>query len=169
VLTWSRSVLWQHVLCTTGQNMLPWHRPWPCQHDRIILVIFSQALHMAPWWWIVCDSKHVGALKYFIILIVSIYYILCISWIIKCLIVIDARCKHEDRYSSALSLTSAPQGCVCVVPSRFAELLFWTYLIILYTRLKSTTGFWHLISEGPQREHHFATRFPGFVLTSFWR
>ena len=34
--------------------------------------------------------------KYFIILIVSTYYILCISWIIKCLIIIDARCKHED-------------------------------------------------------------------------
>jgi len=34
--------------------------------------------------------------KCFIILIVSTYYILCISWIIKCLIIIDARCKHED-------------------------------------------------------------------------
>ena len=35
--------------------------------------------------------------KYFIILIVSTYYILCISWIIMCLIVIDTRCKHEER------------------------------------------------------------------------
>ena len=34
--------------------------------------------------------------KYFIILIVSTYYILCISWIVKCLIIIDARCKHKD-------------------------------------------------------------------------
>ena len=25
-----------------------------------------------------------------------VYYILCISWIIKCLIIIDARCRHED-------------------------------------------------------------------------
>ena len=39
--------------------------------------------------------------KYFIILILSTYYILCISWVIKCLIIIDARCKHEIR-------------CVCV-------------------------------------------------------
>ena len=31
-------------------------------HDRIILVIFSQALYKAPWWWILCDPKHVGAL-----------------------------------------------------------------------------------------------------------
>ena len=31
-------------------------------HDRIILVIFSQALYKAPWWWIICDPKHVGAL-----------------------------------------------------------------------------------------------------------
>ena len=34
--------------------------------------------------------------KYFIILIVSTYYILCITWIIKCLIIVDARCKHEE-------------------------------------------------------------------------
>ena len=26
----------------------------------------------------------------------STYYILCIGWIIKCLIIIDAWCKHED-------------------------------------------------------------------------
>jgi len=31
-------------------------------HDRIILVIFSQALYKVPWWWILCDLKHVGAL-----------------------------------------------------------------------------------------------------------
>ena len=31
-------------------------------HDRIILVIFSQALYKAAWWWILCDTKHVGAL-----------------------------------------------------------------------------------------------------------
>ena len=30
--------------------------------DRIILVIFSQALYKAPWWRIVCDPKYVGAL-----------------------------------------------------------------------------------------------------------
>jgi len=34
--------------------------------------------------------------KYFVILILSTYYTLCISWIIKCLITIDARCEHED-------------------------------------------------------------------------
>ena len=34
--------------------------------------------------------------KYFIILIVSANYIVCISWKIKCLIVIDARCKYDD-------------------------------------------------------------------------
>jgi len=31
-------------------------------HDRIILVIFSQALYKAPWWWILCDPKYVGAI-----------------------------------------------------------------------------------------------------------
>ena len=32
------------------------------EHDRIILVIFSQALYKFPWWWILCDPKHVEAL-----------------------------------------------------------------------------------------------------------
>jgi hypothetical protein len=31
-------------------------------HDRIILVILSQALYKAPWWRILCDPKHVRAL-----------------------------------------------------------------------------------------------------------
>jgi len=31
-------------------------------HDRTILVIFSQALYKAPWWWILCDPKHVRVL-----------------------------------------------------------------------------------------------------------
>jgi len=31
-----------------------------------------------------------------IILILSTCYILCSSWIVGCLIIIDARCKHED-------------------------------------------------------------------------
>ena len=30
--------------------------------DRIIVVIFSQALYNAPWWWTLCDPKHIGAL-----------------------------------------------------------------------------------------------------------
>jgi len=30
--------------------------------DRTITVIFSQALYKAPWWWILYDPKHVGAL-----------------------------------------------------------------------------------------------------------
>ena len=47
---------------------------------------------MDPLWSEICWSTF----KYFIILIVSIYYILCISWIIKCLNVINAGCKHED-------------------------------------------------------------------------
>jgi len=48
---------------------------------------------MDPLWSETCWSTF----KYFIILIVSTYYILCISWIIKCLIIIEARCKHENN------------------------------------------------------------------------
>ena len=35
--------------------------------------------------------------KYFISLIASTYYVLCVSWKINCLIIIYARCKHEDH------------------------------------------------------------------------
>ena len=59
---------------------------------------------MDPQWSETCWSTF----KYFIILIVSTYYILCISWVIKCLIIIYARCRHEDR-------------CSVIVP----RLLFW--------------------------------------------
>ena len=31
-------------------------------HDKLILMIFSQALYKALWLWILCDAKHVGAL-----------------------------------------------------------------------------------------------------------
>ena len=48
---------------------------------------------MDPLWSETCLSTF----KYFIILIVSTYYILCISWIIKCLIIIDGQYKHEDQ------------------------------------------------------------------------
>jgi len=44
-------------------------------HDRIIHVIFSQALYKAPWWWILCAPITCwSTFKYFIILIVSTYY-----------------------------------------------------------------------------------------------
>ena len=42
--------------------------------------------------------------KYFIILIVFTCCILCVSWIIKCLIIIEARRKHEDCNDSVLLL-----------------------------------------------------------------
>jgi len=49
---------------------------------------------MDPLWSETCRSTF----KYFIISIVSTYYILFISWIIKCLIITDARCENEDWY-----------------------------------------------------------------------
>jgi len=48
---------------------------------------------MDPLWSETCWSTF----KYFIILIVSTYYILCITWIIKYLIIIDGWCIHEDN------------------------------------------------------------------------
>ena len=48
---------------------------------------------MDPLW----SETRWSTFKYFIILIVSTYYISCISWLIKCLIIIEERCKHEDK------------------------------------------------------------------------
>jgi len=62
--------------------------------DRIILVIYPStvqgSLMMDPLRSATCWSTF----RYFKILIVSTYYLLCIGWIMKCLIIIDARCKH---------------------------------------------------------------------------
>ena len=52
-----------------------------------------------PLWSETCWSTF----KYFITLIVPTNCILCISWIIKWLIFIDVRCKHEDWCDSELS------------------------------------------------------------------
>jgi len=46
-------------------------------HDRIILVIFSQALYKSPWWWILCDPKHVGV--HFFDVLLTVYLSLFIS------------------------------------------------------------------------------------------
>ena len=51
------------------------------------------SLMMDPLWSETCWSTF----KCFIILIVSTYYVLFIGWIKKCLIIIDAPCKHEDK------------------------------------------------------------------------
>jgi len=59
---------------------------------------------MDPLW----SETRWSTFQYFITLIVSIYYILCISWIIKCLIIIDARCKHEEEWVFIVSAMSSP-------------------------------------------------------------
>ena len=52
---------------------------------------------MGPLWSETCWSNF----RYFIILIVSIYHILCIGWIMKCSIITVARCGHEEAWSSS--------------------------------------------------------------------
>ena len=86
--------IWRHCLTVCCHNTDLVHVNG---HDRIILVICSQttvqvSLMMDPMWSETCWSTF----KYFIILIVSTYYILCIGWIVKCLIIVDARYKYED-------------------------------------------------------------------------
>jgi len=67
----------------------------------------------AQWVTICCHNTF----KYFIILIVSTYYILCISWIIRCLFIIDARCKHEDQmYRIKLCNLACPCYYTYLVP-----------------------------------------------------
>jgi len=87
------------------------------------------------------------------ILIVSTYYILCISWIIKCLIIIDARYKHDDcmilvimvylclisyhlctllmtfRTKSALSCDSVVPADVPCRPQHVAVLIIYVHMV----------------------------------------
>jgi len=67
-------------------------------HDRTIFGILAKysTLMMDHLWSETCWS----AFKYFVILIVSEYYILCISWTIEYLYVDDARRKYEDFFGS---------------------------------------------------------------------
>ena len=105
-------------------------------HDRIILVIFSQALYKAPWWWILCDPKHVGALLNILYLTVSTYYILCISWIIKCLIIFDARCKHEECWKT--SLYSSKSRNVLIITATCCI----THLINALSTFRNIIAYW---------------------------
>ena len=94
---------WSTVNYTHAQRVrICYHNTDPVHvngHDTVILVIFSQgSLMMDLLWSETCWSTF----KYFIILIVSTYYILCISWVIKCLITIEVRCKHEDVFKRYL-------------------------------------------------------------------
>jgi len=92
---------WFYCVCWRGQGRCHGSILWPC----VCSSLYIKALHIQ--WTTVQGSLMMDPLssktcwstfKYFIILIVSTYYILCVSWIIKCLIIIDARCKHEDYW-----------------------------------------------------------------------
>jgi hypothetical protein len=98
-LTWTRSVLWQHICpwcvcvlhCASLDSAVHTHthhgQIW-CHNtdyvhvngrDRTITAILDKHCTI-PWWWIPCDPKYVGSFlnsfKYFIIiLIVSMNYI----------------------------------------------------------------------------------------------
>jgi len=88
-LTWTRSVLWQHIVtcCACVQFTV---------YEGSAFIYSELLKHVSDSLW---SETCWSTFKYFIILIVSTYYILCISWIIKCLIIIDAWCKHENVMS----------------------------------------------------------------------
>jgi len=69
---------------------------------------------------------------------VSTYYILCISWIIKCLIIIDARCKHEgpDYLLGPLSLLFI--GAVVLYPGvKWRDMKLTTHLQLMHAEVKN--------------------------------
>ena len=79
------------------------------------------SLMMDPLWSETCCTTF----KYLITLIISTYYILCISWIIKCLIIIDARCKHEDCIPCLeFAIGNKNTSLVCMVTSHTEMFVF---------------------------------------------
>ena len=92
-----------------------------------LLLILAKHCIRPPWWWTLCDPKHVGALfKYFIIFIVSTNYIyLCISWIIYL------------RISSIIKCLSLMQGAnmkildLCYIIFFLCLFLFWSFVLFI--------------------------------------
>jgi len=86
---------------------------------------------MDPLWSETCWS----IFKYFIILIVSTYYILYISWIIKYLIIIDAQCKHGrfNKISSEVELHPSMSSFTFLVKTEVYCFLFTTQQYFLFT------------------------------------
>jgi len=92
------------------------------------------SLTMDPLWSETCWSTF----KYFIILIVSIYYILRISWIIKCLILpikwIDVSCTNLRKRRAIISIHSIKglflkprRGVYCAVRTESSNIIFVTH------------------------------------------
>ena len=90
-------------------------------------VIFSEILIVAPWWWLPCKPKHVGA----VLLILkcfnnsAFFYVVCTSWKLKCWILLMhgvtvklmlMRCSWYMIYSifqntPSLNRSSQPTDC----------------------------------------------------------
>ena len=110
-LTWTRSVLWQHIVNVCVVHCI-W-RHWTRLPDD------GSSVSETCW----------STFKYFIILIVSTYYIFYISWKIKCLIVVFSvvtlRSKVSEGYTAYIfrmptvfSETSGKINCT----ARFKEI-----------------------------------------------
>jgi len=93
---------------------------------------------MDPLWSETCWSTF----KYFIILILSTYYILCISWIINSSIIIDARCKHEHDSSCFQTIPPRNTAALPVISVYFGVFLFsHIFLILILFKSVRLTGF----------------------------
>ena len=129
-----------------------------------------------PLWYETCRSTF----KYFIILIISPYYILCISWIIKCIVIIDVSClvcsltvDHGEYICSFCShrRCSLPEVSVAsfLPPHLYVSNIFWlsyTFCLHSYQQIVcegntlvcfpnsklSRELYWIFHSPGPQQD-----------------
>ena len=141
------SVLWRHsmtcvVWCVCAQHTHT--TPHRSYYDAIALTTsarrlyqhwtnscnFSWALAVAPWWWFLCKPKHVAAASVILISFNQLYvFTLCISWIIKWLILLNIILPSMPR-SSVLSFTSGfptkTSVFILLVPTHLiADLVTW--------------------------------------------
>jgi len=94
---------------------------------------------MDPLW----SETYWSTFKYFIILIVSTYYILCISWIIKCLIIIDTWCKHGEHIDQLIKkISTACYALSCVKYSLPIETQKIIYFAHIHTIMSYSVIFW---------------------------
>jgi hypothetical protein len=80
-----------HTHTPQVQNMPPNTDHTRNKRKWTIICIFNQVQFITPWWWILCDTKHVGVyfnvsfLEFYIteMLTSTTVIIVCISWLIK--------------------------------------------------------------------------------------
>jgi hypothetical protein len=111
---------------------------------------------MAPWWWFLCEPKHVGVNVGILIVLIFLLFYNCVHHCgkKKCFDIVDARYKHEEKHNLFL-LPTSPICCpknTGIIKSHFSN----SYCLKLYYLLhQSDTDNFSLWRRHTDREVKF--------------